>query len=117
MPSCVAFTNDKRLVGGKALMQASKNPINTIFDPKRLIGRNFSDTSVQNDIKVWPFKVVQGPKDMPFICVTFNGAERKFTAEQILAMIFTELKKNAEAHIGSAVKNAVVTVPACFNRQ
>jgi heat shock protein 1/8 len=56
-PSYVAFTDGERLVGDSAKTQASKNPTNTIFDAKRLIGRKFSDKMVQQDIRLWPFKV------------------------------------------------------------
>ena len=57
MPSCVAFTDSELIVGGRAMTQATRNPLNTIFDPKRLIGRDFTDPIVQSDIETWPFKV------------------------------------------------------------
>jgi len=57
-PSYVAFTENERLVGEAAKNQAAMNPKNTIFDAKRLIGRQFSDTTVQKDMKLWPFTVV-----------------------------------------------------------
>lgn len=80
-PSYVAFTDDERLVGDAAKTQASKNPRNTIFDAKRLIGRKFSDKLVQQDIKLWPFKVEAGPDDKPFIVVQYNGQTKKFCPE------------------------------------
>ncbi|XP_073044733.1 heat shock cognate 70 kDa protein-like [Primulina eburnea] len=91
------------------------NPANTIFDAKRLIGRRFSDPSVQKDVKLWPFKVVSGPDDKPMITVTFKGEEKKFVAEEISSMILIKMKENAEAFLGSTVKKAVITVPANFN--
>jgi L1 cell adhesion molecule like protein len=68
-PSYVAFTEDERLIGDAAKNQAARNPHNTIFDAKRLIGRKFSDQTVQNDIKLWPFKVESGPEEKPMIVV------------------------------------------------
>src|SRR3954464_13585472 len=64
-PSYVAFTDAERLIGDAAKNQAAMNPSNTIFDAKRLIGRKFSDQTVQNDMKLWPFRAVRGPKDKP----------------------------------------------------
>ena len=57
LQSYVAFTDSERLVGEAAKNQAAMNPKNTVFDAKRLIGRNFSDKAVQADMKTWPFKV------------------------------------------------------------
>ncbi|GAY49494.1 hypothetical protein CUMW_119550 [Citrus unshiu] len=81
------------------------NPQNTVFDAKRLIGRRFSDPSVQSDMRHWPFKVVAGPGDKPMIVVTYKGEEKQFAPEEISSM----------AYLGQALKNAVVTVPAYFN--
>merc|ERR1711963_831020 len=58
-PSYVAFTDTERLIGDAAKNQVAMNPNNTIFDAKRLIGRNFDDETVQKDLKLWPFKVVK----------------------------------------------------------
>ncbi|KAK1379775.1 hypothetical protein POM88_026519 [Heracleum sosnowskyi] len=55
-PSCVAFTETQRFIGEAATNQAALNPVNTIFDVKRLIGRRFTDSTVQSDLKLWPFK-------------------------------------------------------------
>jgi heat shock protein 1/8 len=75
-PSYVAFTDTDRLIGDAAKNQAAMNPSNTIFDAKRLIGRRFDEETVQKDIKLWPFKVVNGKDRKPFIEVEFKG-ERK----------------------------------------
>ncbi|KAK7329910.1 hypothetical protein VNO77_24092 [Canavalia gladiata] len=114
-PSYVAFTDTERLIGDAAKNQVAMNPQNTVFDAKRLIGRRFSDASVQNDMKLWPFKVVAGPGDKPMIVVTYKGEEKKFAAEEISSMVLTKMREVAEAFLGHAVKNAVVTVPAYFN--
>ncbi|KDO67651.1 hypothetical protein CISIN_1g0212721mg, partial [Citrus sinensis] len=68
-PSYVAFTDTERLIGDAAKNQVAMNPLNTVFDAKRLIGRRFSDSSVQGDIKHWPFKVIPGAGDKPTIVV------------------------------------------------
>ncbi|XWS11696.1 hypothetical protein CRYUN_Cryun37aG0021100 [Craigia yunnanensis] len=114
-PSYVAFTDTERLIGDAAKNQVAMNPQNTVFDAKRLIGRRFSDPSVQSDMKHWPFKVVAGPGDKPIIVVTYKGEEKQFAAEEISSMVLTKMKKVAEAYLGQTVKNAVITVPAYFN--
>ncbi|KAL6542699.1 70-kilodalton heat shock protein [Orobanche hederae] len=115
-PSYVAFTDNERLIGDAAKNQVAMNPINTIFDAKRLIGRRFSDPYVQNDLNLWPFKVISsGPDDKPVIVVTYKGEEKKFAAEEISSMILAKMKEIAETYLGTTVKNAVVTVPAYFN--
>lgn len=114
-PSYVAFTDTERLVGDAAKNQVALNPANTVFDAKRLIGRKFSDSSVQSDIKLWPFKVVRGPDDKPIIEVNYKGERKQFSAEEISAMVLGYMKEIAEAFLAKPLKNAVVTVPAYFN--
>ncbi|KAI9157285.1 hypothetical protein LWI28_019827 [Acer negundo] len=114
-PSYVAFTDTERLIGEAAKNQVAKNPTNTVFDAKRLIGRRFTDASVQSDIKHWPFKVIPGPTDKPMIVVTYKGEEKQLSAEEISSMVIIKMREIAEAFLGTTVKNAVVTVPAYFN--
>jgi len=114
-PSYVAFTEEERLIGDAAKNQTARNPTNTVFDAKRLIGRKFSDKTVQDDIKLWPFKVESGPGEKPMIVVKFKGEQKKFQAEEVSSMILVKMKEIAEAYLGKVVKNAVVTVPAYFN--
>jgi len=80
-----------------------------------LIGRRFSDSLVQNDINLWPFKVIEGPTDKPMIMVTYKGEEKHFAAEEISSMVLKKMREIAEAYLGTTVKNVVVTVPAYFN--
>ena len=114
-PSYVAFTEDERLIGDAAKNQTARNPLNTVFDAKRLIGRKFSDKTVQSDVKLWPFKVEAGSDDKPMIVVQYKGETKKFQAEQISSMVLTKMKEIAEAFLGKSVKSAVITVPAYFN--
>ncbi|KAL3678059.1 hypothetical protein R1sor_021015 [Riccia sorocarpa] len=114
-PSYVGFTDTERLVGDAAKNQVAMNPTNTVFDAKRLIGRRFNDSTVQSDIKLWPFKVVPGPGDKPMIHVTYKGEDKEFAAEEISSMVLIKMKEIAEAFLGTTIKNAVVTVPAYFN--
>merc|ERR1712125_207604 len=116
-PSYVAFTQHERMIGDAAKNQTAKNPLNTVFDAKRLIGRKFSDKSVQEDMKLWPFKIVAGPADKPLISVKTMGEEKKFQAEEISSMVLVKMKEIAETYLGKKVKDAVVTVPAYFNDQ
>merc|ERR1712093_608649 len=114
-PSYVAFTEQERLIGDSAKQQTARNPKNTVFDAKRLIGRKFADSKVQADMKLWPFKVVSGPQDKPLISVNYMGEEKKFQAEEISSMVLVKMKEIAETYLGKKVKDAVVTVPAYFN--
>jgi len=95
-PSYVAFTADERLIGDAAKNQTARNPMNTVFDAKRLIGRKFQDKSVQDDTKLWPFKVESGPEDKPMIVVQYKGETKKFQAEQISSMVLQKMKEVAE---------------------
>jgi len=114
-PSFVAFTDTERLIGDAAKNQVAMNPINTVFDAKRLIGRRFDDPSVQSDMKHFSFKVVPKDGGKPFVQVEFKGETKDFQPEEISAMILVKMKETAESFLGKEVKNAVVTVPAYFN--
>ncbi|KAH9495986.1 hypothetical protein Btru_012356 [Bulinus truncatus] len=113
-PSYVAFTDSERLVGDAAKNQAAMNPSNTIYDAKRLIGRKFSDKTVQNDMKHWPFKVVE-VDGRPKIQAEYKGEVKLFAPEEISSMVLTKMKETAEAYLGQKVKDVVITVPAYFN--
>jgi len=115
-PSYVAFLEEsgERLVGDAAKNQATINPENTVFDVKRLIGRNFSDRSVQADKKLVPYKIV-GDSNKPSVEVNIGGKTQKFAPEEISAMVLQKMKSTAETFLGKEIKDAVVTVPAYFN--
>ena len=114
-PSYVAFTERERLIGEGAKQQAAMNPVNTIFDAKRLIGRKFSDSTVQSDMKNWPFKVISKNGDSPYVEVEYEGEKKHFSPEEISSMVLSKMKETAEKYIGKDVRDAVITVPAYFN--
>ena len=115
-PSYVAFTDKERLVGDSAKNQATSNPLRTVYDVKRLIGRDFGDRSVQKDKKLVSYNIVS-KEGKPYVSVELKEGEKAkvFSPEEISAMILTKMKETAEAFLGKTVKNAVVTVPAYFN--
>jgi len=115
-PSYVAFTAEgERLVGDAAKNQLTSNPENTVFDAKRLIGREWTDKSVQNDIKFYPFKVIEKSSKPHIKIDTGSQGEKTFAPEEISAMVLGKMKETAEAYLGKKVTHAVVTVPAYFN--
>ena len=113
-PSYVSFTEAERLVGDPAKSLAALNPENTVFDVKRLIGRNYDDPKIQKDLEYWPFTVVN-QDNKPKIWVRFKGERKMFCPEEISAMVLTKMKETAEMFLGQKVKDAVITVPAYFN--
>ncbi|CAF3878111.1 unnamed protein product [Rotaria sp. Silwood2] len=114
-PSYVAFTSDgERLIGDAAKNQLTSNPENTVFDVKRLIGREFNDPSVQQDIRHFPFTVIE-KNSKPIIQINTGKEQKLFTPEEISAMILGKMREIAEAYLGKKVTHAVVTVPAYFN--
>lgn len=134
-PSYVAFTADgERLIGDAAKNQLTTNPENTVFDAKRLIGRDWTDSTVQHDVKFFPFKVekpsilfyacnftnflieqVVEKNTKPYIEVDTSQGKKTFAPEEISAMVLGKMKEVAEAYLGKKVTHAVVTVPAYFN--
>ena len=113
-PSYVAFTDSERLIGDAAKNQATSNPTRTVYDVKRLIGRDFKDSTVQKDMKLVSYDIVN--KDgKPYVSVEVDGKKKVLSPEEVSAMVLTKMKQTAEAFLGQDVKNAVVTVPAYFN--
>ena len=113
-PSFVSFNDTERTVGLVAKNAATSNPTNTIYDAKRLIGREFSDPKLQEDMKHFSFKVVDS-NNKPKFAVKYKNEDKEFTPEEISAMILVKMKETAEQFLGTTVKNAVITVPAYFN--
>ncbi|ETO08321.1 heat shock protein 70 precursor, partial [Reticulomyxa filosa] len=139
-PSYVAFTEKELLIGELAKNQAIIDPKNTIFDNNcvkkkqkiikvnffffddlnntqnlySLIGRRFNDKTVQEDMKLWPFEVIN-KNDRPHVKVTYKGEKRTFAAEEIFAMMLQKMKDIAENYLGKSITHAITTVPAYFD--
>ncbi|HEY4529426.1 MAG TPA: molecular chaperone DnaK [Luteimonas sp.] len=112
-PSIIAFTKDGEvLAGASAKRQAVTNPKNTFFAVKRLIGRKFTDAEVQKDLDLVPYGIVQHENGDAWV-QTSEG--KKMAPQQISAEVLAKMKKTAEAYLGEAVTEAVITVPAYFN--
>lgn len=90
------------------------NPKNTIFDAKRLIGRRFDDQKIQEDMKHWPFQVVN-ENGSPKLVAEFKGETKRFAPQEISSMVLSKMKEVAEVYLGGQVTDAVITVPAYFN--
>ena len=112
-PSWVAFTDDGRLVGDAAKRQAAQNTKRTLFNVKRIIGRDFSECA--EEIKIMPFDVIEGDGGKPLIQVEVDEEKKTFSPEQVSAMVLEKMKKTAEVALGCTIKKAVITVPAYFN--
>jgi molecular chaperone DnaK len=111
-PSMVAFTEDGEiLVGQPAKRQSITNPENTIYAIKRLIGRRYNDPITEKDKTMVPYHIVPGDNGDAWV----ESRGKKYSPSQISAFILTKMKETAEAYLGGAVTQAVITVPAYFN--
>ena len=111
-PSIVAFADGgERLVGQPAKRQAVTNPSNTLFAIKRLIGRQYSDPTVEKDKGMVPYDIVKGPSGDAWV----KAHGKDYSPQQISAFILQKMKEAAEQHLGEKVEKAVITVPAYFN--
>ena len=117
IPSIVAFTEDGILACDQAINKSIKEPKNTIYGIKRVIGLNYNDQSVQNDIKLWPFDIVKSNENSsPMVKITKkNNIVETYYPEEISAIILKRLKSIAEDYLERNIKYAVITVPAYFN--
>ena len=95
-PSYVAFNDTERLIGDGAKNQAAMNPVNTVFDAKRLIGRDFNDPALQSDLKHFPFNVVKNLQGKPEIEVEYLKEKKRFKPEEISSMVLSKMKSIAE---------------------
>ncbi len=110
-PSVVAINkNGERLVGQVARRQQVTNSKNTIYEVKRLIGRNFNDKEVQRDLKLLGYEIVKSGNG-----VKVKMGDKEYSPEEISAMILGKLKADAESFLGDKVSEAVITVPAYFD--
>ena len=113
-PSYVAFNDNERLIGDGAKNQAAMNPSNTVYDAKRLIGRDFNDQVTQTEIQNLSYNVIN-KTEKPFISVDYLGETKVFSPEEISAMILGKMRDVATGYLGEDVKDVVITVPAYFN--
>ncbi|MGM0418329.1 MAG: molecular chaperone DnaK [Thermodesulfobacteriota bacterium] len=112
MPSMVAVTDSsERVVGQIAKRQAITNPDHTVFGAKRLIGRKFSSSEVQRDIKNLPFQIKEAENGDVRVILK----DKKYSPAEISSFILAEIKRTAEDYLGETVTDAVITVPAYFN--
>ena len=110
-PSVVAVNkNGERLVGQVARRQQVTNSKNTIYEVKRLIGRNFNDPEVQRDLKLMGYEIKKSGNGVKVVM-----ADKEYSPEEISAMVLTKLKTDAEGFLGDKVTEAVITVPAYFD--
>lgn len=110
-PSVVAVNKNKeRLVGQVARRQQVTNSKNTIYEVKRLIGRNYNDVEVQRDLKIMGYEIKKSGNGVKVVM-----ADKEYSPEEISAMILSKLKADAEAFLGDKVTEAVITVPAYFD--
>jgi len=112
-PSVVAFGGDgERLVGMPAKRQAVTNSENTFYATKRLIGRRFEDQEIQKEMKMLSYKIVKSSNGDAWVS---SSDGKVYSPSQMGAFVLTKMKETAEGYLGTAAKNAVVTVPAYFN--
>lgn len=115
VPSMVTFTDTERLIGEASKAAAAAFPRSTVFDAKRMIGREFKDPLLQKDMAHFPFDVIDDGKGRPKIVVETKDGQKQFYPEEVSAMVLQKMKGVAESFLGCTVKDAVVTVPAYFN--
>merc|ERR1711962_399818 len=112
-PSVVAFGADgEELVGMPAKRQAVTNSENTFYATKRLIGRRFDDKEIQKEMKLLSYKIVKSSNGDAWVS---SSDGKVYSPSQMGAFVLTKMKETAEGYLGTAAKNAVVTVPAYFN--
>lgn len=115
-PSYISFLETEKLIGESAKNNIATNAANTVFDIKRIIGRNYVDQLLQNDMKYFPFNISNDENTgKPRIKVNYMNEEKLYFPEQLSAMLLAQLKVDAEEYLGEKITNAVITVPAYFN--
>ena len=113
-PSYVCFQDDERLVGDAAKNAANQYPLQTVYEIKRLVGREFNDPVLQRDLKLLSYQI-KNENNRPKVEVTYNQQTKRFSPEEISSMILNKMKQIAESYLGKEVTDCVVTVPAYFN--
>jgi L1 cell adhesion molecule like protein len=116
-PAYVAFTEFERLIGEPAKIQAAWNPENTIFETKRILGRNWNDLQVQQLNKYWPFEVKPTPDGSGAMVIECNFRTNKIQLrpEEITSMLLGKMKEISESYLKQPCTSAVISAPAYFN--
>lgn len=114
-PALVSFNDKQRFIGTAASAALTMSPKSTFAQIKRLLGRRFSDPDVQQDLRLLPFKVTEGPDGVPLLHVQYLGESRSFTPSQVLGMIFSNLKSIAEKNLQTHVADCVIGIPVFFS--
>eukprot|EP01133_Synstelium_polycarpum_P012225 gene12225-14315_t len=115
-PSVVAFVGDDRLVGDEAKQQIDRNPANTIYDIKNILGLKYSDPELQKEMKKFPFKITE-QDDKVLLEVMYKGKQQYVTPVEITSFILQQIKQTADNFVGANVKRAVITVPNDFSEE
>jgi heat shock protein 1/8 len=113
-PSYVCFQDEERLIGDAAKNASSQFPAQTVYEIKRMIGRDFNDPILQRDLKLLSYKVI-GKENRPRVEIECAGETKHYSPEEISAMILTKMKVTAESFLGKKVTDCVITTPAYFN--
>ena len=112
-PSVVAFTDKERLIGEGAAIQRKLDPMNTIYNAKKFIGRKWDDVKVQENKSKYPFQVLESENKVKFN-VTCENKELVLSPEEISGAVLSRMKKIAEDYLEETIEDAVITVPAYF---
>ncbi|XP_054781449.1 heat shock 70 kDa protein 15-like [Prosopis cineraria] len=113
-PAVVCFGDKQRFIGTAGASSTMMNPKNSISQIKRLIGRQFSDPELQQDLKLLPFVVTEGPDGYPLIHARYLGENKTFTPTQVLGMVLSNLKGIAEKNLSAAVVDCCIGIPVYF---
>ncbi|GER52959.1 heat shock 70 kDa protein 16 [Striga asiatica] len=113
-PAIISFGENQRFIGSAGAASATMHPKSTVSQVKRLIGREFNDSSVQEDLQLFPFETSAGPDGGILIHLQYLGEKQTFTPVQILAMLLSHLKQLTEKNLETQVENCVIGVPSYY---
>ena len=114
-PSIISFLKNKRLIGTKAEKEISKNFSNTIYNIKRIIGKNYNSLETKSFSQNVPFNIIEGANNKPKIEIEYKGNKQSFFPEEILSYQLAKLKKTAENYLNKEIQNIVISCPSCFD--
>lgn len=113
-PAVVSFGEKQRFIGSAGAASATMNPRSTISQLKRLIGKRFLESNVQNDLRFFPFETSEGPDGGILIHLQYLNEKHTFNPIQIMAMLFAHLKQIAEKNVETHVSDSVISIPSYF---